>query len=75
MTEREILGIAELRVFWVESVGEHGESSCEEVLSRLRKTGRTPKGDSHKARIRNVHSAANHHPDLVKTAPGRFGLR
>lgn len=75
MAYREVVGIPDLRTFWLETVREHGESSCEEMLSRLRKSGRTPKGESHKARIRNVYSAASSHPDLVKTAPGRFGLR
>lgn len=70
-----VLRISGLRDAWVEVLGSTGEATCDDVLVHLRRSGRLPVGDSKKAWIRNIYSAAASHPRLTKVAPGRFGLR
>ena len=72
--EYGILAAADLRAFWVTQVQEHGPLSCDEILAELRRQKLRPVGDSRKSWIRNIHSAASGSRDLVKVAPGVFGL-
>lgn len=72
--EFTILSAADLRAFWIAQIQEHGPMSCDEILAALRRQKLRPVGDARKSWIRNIHSAATGSRNLVKVAPGVFGL-